>query len=481
MMKILTYILGIGICWLIACGYGQSQSPVDSQPLEHTHLALLDTTDFNIDSCDDELRRLQIARLQAAVMERWLRYEAFVAGRGTLSLLLASSGRRIVNSRMALATGPWEQLAIRKDYLQFMQAVHELNHARFQAGQIKPQNHELTNYHLLLAELQVLRYPGYPLTERNVPVPPALVEHVRIEAQLPEKDENVVHSLRFAEFVQSPRYVIDLEEPLSSRLPKQLANSAMSELNLRNEEYVTGRGMYEPMVDAAKRVRYWRLSCADSRMKQLEVLTQYRDFLRAVMNQTRVRFYTASVKPEFWAIMNFDLLSAEIDFALHTTPLLELQKLSAPFPPPDHMPNNEPDVFRFGDAEPDRSFIRASGYKIDETEPRLRWMPKDKYNNALIEIASRYREFVVGRGTLDAMFDAARRCLAARLDLLTDPAQRMQARVEYRDFLLRAEKLNQARFDAGAIKRQDLEQTRYERLSAEIELARARGWKCQYP
>jgi len=286
-----------------------------------------------------------------------------------------------------------------------------------------------------------------------------------------ENDETLSDQLRLADFVQAPQYVIDMNEQLSVRLPKQLANSAMRELELRTQEAADGRGYEDLFHEAAERARDRRLELADSRMKRLQVLTQFRDFQKVYKKLELYRLRNAAVAGHVFSELRYREISAELGLALGLATLDELRSVSPAFQLPDGpRPSREQD----SETEDLPAFAQIRRFEIDNAQPTLRKMLKERVNSAVEVVHGRYREFCVGRGTLDVTFEWAQRALTARLELLSDPAQLLQVLVEYRDFLKAIEDMNQKRFNFGAIKRQDLEQSRYERLTAEIELVKTR-------
>ena len=99
---------------------------------------------------------------------------------------------------------------------------------------------------------------------------------------------------------------------------------------------------------------------------------------------------------------------------------------------------------------------------------------RQRANCAISTVRECHKEFRVGRGDSDYMYFASKRARDARLDLADSAEAKMDILNEYLDFTKSIEKFNQARFDAQAIEQQSLERSRYERLSAEIELMKAK-------
>jgi RNA polymerase sigma factor (sigma-70 family) len=115
--------------------------------------------------------------------------------------------------------------------------------------------------------------------------------------------------------------------------------------------------------------------------------------------------------------------------------------------------------------------LLAASTANDKLKPLL----KERYQAASVEMESRYKDFVAGRGTLDILFGSSRRLLEAERELSDRKADQIAA-LERRWKILRAvEQLNQARFNAGRIPIHDLAVSRFHRLDAEIMLERAKA------
>jgi hypothetical protein len=107
--------------------------------------------------------------------------------------------------------------------------------------------------------------------------------------------------------------------------------------------------------------------------------------------------------------------------------------------------------------------------KGDDEERKLL---KERYNAALRELQSRFLIFEAGKGTLETLSDAAKRVLDSELELCVKPAERIGVREKYLELARVAEKVQQARRDAGNASIADLEQARYFRIDAELKLLR---------
>jgi hypothetical protein len=105
---------------------------------------------------DDELRKLLIARYNAAVAEMAARFKEFQAGHCSLESM-ADAARHIVNSGLELSDKPAEQLELREKFLELEKEIEKIAQARFEAGRIPPADLERARYERLDAEVQVLK------------------------------------------------------------------------------------------------------------------------------------------------------------------------------------------------------------------------------------------------------------------------------------------------------------------------------------
>jgi hypothetical protein len=431
-----------------------------------TQLALLDTNGFVPQPFDGKLQRLHKARLRAAVMEARERFTQTINGRGTLTSTL-DAGRRVLTARFALARSAAEQLAIRQQYLEFVRNVEETTQKLMATA---PPDYtasvlERTRYARLEAELGLLQYPGYALTERNADksadeggFPPAIIIHTA---------EGSGSQLISSPFVLGARFRIDADLSPSLRLPRELANSAMNEMASRVERFSLGRGRTEDFLDAAQRVRNWRLNLADRKAAVNATLERFRDFQKDVLEHERIRTWNARVLSYYFPMLRYNVFNAEIDLFRAISTSRELQLLQHTFGPPEEQLEayeQEPDL------PPRPAFLGSARFKVESEKSDFQSLLKKRFNEAHAEVDSRYHEFRVGRGDLEEFFQSLGRLLTARLEMTATLKQQWTIWSEYRDLLLEIENLNQARFEHGAILQFNVELSRYQRLTAEIVL-----------
>lgn len=105
---------------------------------------------------EDRLTALLKARVQAAELELEVRMKEFLAGRGTLDVLLGAS-RRHVEAYRELHPKPADHLIAAESHFRRMKDVHEINENRYQAGRIPISDLKETEYYRLEAEIWLER------------------------------------------------------------------------------------------------------------------------------------------------------------------------------------------------------------------------------------------------------------------------------------------------------------------------------------
>jgi RNA polymerase sigma factor (sigma-70 family) len=108
-------------------------------------------------------------------------------------------------------------------------------------------------------------------------------------------------------------------------------------------------------------------------------------------------------------------------------------------------------------------------------EDKLTALLKERVEAAKTWEKARHEQFLAGRGTLDILFEASKRLLEAERELSDKKADQIAALEAYFKLMKEIEEVNQARYDAGRVGIDDLAQSKYYRLEAEIWLERAKA------
>jgi hypothetical protein len=105
---------------------------------------------------NERLAKLLKARLEAVDVEIKGRRLEFLAGRGTLDILLEAFKRRLTAQREMGGTSD-ELIEALEEYLKLTREVHEINEARFKAGRITIAELKQAEYARLEAEIWLER------------------------------------------------------------------------------------------------------------------------------------------------------------------------------------------------------------------------------------------------------------------------------------------------------------------------------------
>jgi RNA polymerase sigma factor (sigma-70 family) len=105
---------------------------------------------------DDEIKALLKARADTAETVVNARYQEFVAGRGTLDILLRYSEKRL-EAELEQTDKKEEQLAALKKHLELMQEIEKINQARFDAGRVSIADLAASQLARIEAELRLAR------------------------------------------------------------------------------------------------------------------------------------------------------------------------------------------------------------------------------------------------------------------------------------------------------------------------------------
>jgi hypothetical protein len=105
----------------------------------------------------------------------------------------------------------------------------------------------------------------------------------------------------------------------------------------------------------------------------------------------------------------------------------------------------------------------------------LRKLQIERYNAVLREAQVRFRQYQTGQGVpYTLLSEVVRRLIQAHRELAHTPAEEVAFLQQGVDFMKERERAAEEQFKAGQVSRADLDQARYFRLDAEIELLKAK-------
>jgi RNA polymerase sigma factor (sigma-70 family) len=164
---------------------------------------------------------------------------------------------------------------------------------------------------------------------------------------------------------------------------------------------------------------------------------------------------------------------------LHAQPpaTLKATEPAKPQTAPDPTAQDE-DPPEFALARPGLSAAKVDGLLKASTESdKMKALLKARYAAGAVMLESRWKEFLAGRGTLDILCSATERLLRTEIEICATKADRILAWEAHLRLAQEMHHVNQARWDAFRIPIQDLKQTEFLALDAEIALERLKSQK----
>jgi hypothetical protein len=120
------------------------------------------------------------------------------------------------------------------------------------------------------------------------------------------------------------------------------------------------------------------------------------------------------------------------------------------------------------------ALLTGQPLKEDSKDDELRKLQKARYNEALFEVEGLTKLYQLARASYDSLAEARQRLLQAGLELCDKPADKVALLTQFVERTRAAEKIAQARHEAGRGTESALHRARYQRLDAEIQLLRAK-------
>jgi hypothetical protein len=228
----------------------------------------------------------------------------------------------------------------------------------------------------------------------------------------------------------------------------------------RQREFFNGRGTLTFLLN----VSLWLLNAEDglenSPSGRKDALERYWERTRVIEAIQKDRFEAGRVSLKDYTHPKEKRLQAEIWLA----------KAKA-----GHAPEAARSPWVYGDpgSVTDEKGLAKARFRASKSD--VRDLLRQRYEAALVTWGSRAKEFLAGRGTLDFLHEAALSLVEAELELDGSPADRLAALERYWEFTKRGEEINRGRYQDGRIAVQDLFESKYQRIVAEIRLGRARA------
>jgi hypothetical protein len=410
---------------------------------------------FEVEAARADLRELMLARRDAVRVGLDARFKEFLAGRGTLDILLEFA-RYWLQSEHSLQESPSGQIAALERYWAITREIEEVNKGRYWAGRIPLKDYAETSYERRTAEIELIQ----ARSAKDKPLPlaggTALVLHEYAISSVPAK------LLAKAEFEASQA---DVRELARARL-----GTAEVIIRSRVLEFLAGRGTLDIMLEDGLRWLRAELAVRDDPADRLAAYERHWELVFLIDEVQQDRYEASRIPIQDRQQARYFRLQAELW-------LLAALKGGKPVGLSQRVldiftEGNPPAGIRFGEvyAEP-RRIARA---KLAAVHADPRQLARAKLAAATEESDARWKEFLAGRGTLDIFLGSLERRLESELALADNAPDRRTAHERHWRQLLLVDEVNRGRFEAGRIPIQDYAQSQHARLDAQIRLAQAR-------
>jgi hypothetical protein len=113
--------------------------------------------------------------------------------------------------------------------------------------------------------------------------------------------------------------------------------------------------------------------------------------------------------------------------------------------------------------------------ELKDDDPPLLRLKKERFNAALKEVKARYDLYNRGLTRIPELIDVGERLFAAEADLYDDPEKKAEALQRQLDVYIEAETNLEKQVKDGLATQADLERLRYDKLSVQINLFKAKN------
>jgi hypothetical protein len=123
--------------------------------------------------------------------------------------------------------------------------------------------------------------------------------------------------------------------------------------------------------------------------------------------------------------------------------------------------------------------INGPVLELKDDDPPLLHLKKERFNAALKEVKARYDLYNRGLTRIPELIDVGERLFAAEADLYDDPEKKAEALQRQLDVYIEAETNLEKQVKDGLATQADLERLRYDKLSVQINLFKAKNPSAQ--
>ncbi len=389
------------------------------------------------------VRELEQAKLEAARGEVEARLKEFLAGRGTLDILLGTS-QDWLEAQRAVLREPANQLAALERHWMLAKQIDHVNQVRYLAGRIPIQDYLQSRHDRLEAQIQV--------THARAQQGKSAAGVIALPGFGPRVNWLGSKVVAKAKYESARVEVRELERA-------KLA-AARGEVEARFKEFLEGRGTLDILLAASQRWLDAERAVHPERADQVAALEKHWLLARRAEEVNRARHDAGRIPTKDYLQTKHVRLQTEI----------ALQQAQIPGERPFTSTRGAIGGFS-GLAPIDSKEVAQAKSKAATAD--LRELAQAKLQAILWAHESREKEFLAGRGTIDILLEVARQVRDSELAVAGTEADRRAALERYWVRTKRVEEVNKPRYEAGRISIEAYLQSRYYRLDAEIQLIKA--------
>jgi hypothetical protein len=431
------------LTWVVLAFVGSPMVALAQEPLRPSHIKELAKAKFEGSAIDRQA--LVRAKLEAAQSEYEGREKQYLAGQGTLDILLGSS-RRLLDSDREVSRSDSDRIAALERYWQRSLLAEEINRTRAEAGRIPWKEYLITKFHLLGAQIELQRLwwlrDGFRSPVGGRPPSESLPakDYARAKFEATKADPNDMAQARVEEIAYS--------------------------VTARYKQFMAGQGTLDILLAES---RWWletELAQSAKPADRLAALERHWELAREVEDVNRARFEAHRIPVQDYLESLYARLDAELQWVQARRALEKPVSVSGPSPLVVQSISEPP----FGQSLKERAKAKFEGMQSGPTD-----LTSAKLDAAREEYPARASQYCAGQGTLDILLTTSRRLFHAERESAQNQASRRTAAEKCWERGIGIESTNRKRFEQRRIPIQDYAESRYFRLKAQLEYQEAMG------
>jgi hypothetical protein len=420
---------------------GSPMATLAQDPLLAPHIKDIARAKFEATGIDRQT--LITAKLETARNEYEGREKQFLAGQGTLDILLSAS-RRLLESDREVSWSDSERIAALERYWQRSLFVERINRGVAEAGRLPWKEYLITTFHRLGTEMELQRLwsrqNGFRSSVGGGPP----------SEELPAKD------CARAKFEATRA---DPKDMAQARI-EAIAYSVTA----RYKQFMAGQGTLDILLAESRRWLEAELAQSSKPADRLAALERHWELAREVEDVNRARFDAYRIPVQDYLESRYARLDAELQWFRARQALDEPISASGPSPLVVQSVGELP----FGQGLKELAKVKFDAMQSDPVD-----LTSAKLDAASGEYSARASSFRDGQGTLDILLETSRRLFQAERESVQSHRQAAAEKCWERGISI--ESINRKRFDQRRIPIQDYMQSRYFRLKALFEFQESMG------